>query len=165
MTKKFIKLTTIGICLLLFSINILAQTFKADYVYDANGNRTTATVVYLTKSTTINNDSINTLLTAKPDTANIPQEGWGEGFTESITNIKTTLYPNPTHSSIMVAIEGKLDVNKCFMYLYDINSTLMASYKTIKNYNLIDLSSKPNGTYMLVVFINGKSNTYKIIKE
>ncbi len=170
--KLIIQKITISIVLVFTCLIIKAQAFNASYTYDANGNRITAGVIYLTpslKSAKIPIDQITKDSTILADSANIPKQGWNKPNIESINDLNIKFYPNPTHGILLIEISGtdetqasasgnKIDV-------FDTNGQEILYISPINTYNTINLSTKPNGTYLLKINIKKQVKVYKIIKD
>lgn len=138
--------------LLLSVVPTMAQTFKATYTYDANGNRISATVIYI--STT-------------------PQ-GTSPEFKEDLTineksSISITIAPNPTQGNLRVDITStnQLEINSqnSFIKVWDMQGKLLVDKNSIGLSNSIDLSNYSNGVYILKISINGALKEYKIVKR
>ena len=72
---------------------------------------------------------------------------------------KIEVYPNPTRGMLYIGSENnyhKIDVK--------IFNILGINVLSASNVNKIDLKSLPVGTYFLRIDLNGKIDTYKIIK-
>jgi hypothetical protein len=105
------KLITI---VLLFATGIAAhsQAFKATYEYDANGNRKTATIIWL--STSLKSDLITDTVTVETlhatslstTNATVPKQGYTQPNLDSLAGTKITVYPNPTHGLLLVQLDG-----------------------------------------------------------
>jgi hypothetical protein len=156
---------TISLILFFCVLSLNAQSFKATYTYDANGNRETATVIYLSlKSAKI--DSV------EQDSAKMDMKMTlkNEQQLDSISNnFSVRIFPNPTQNDILVEING---VNPSdftnlgnSIKLLSLNGQLMLDIKPVTSYNTIDLSQFNKGAYLLLLYINGKAKSYKIIKN
>ncbi len=168
---KFILLTCFGI--LLSSMLAKSQDFQANYTYDLNGNRIFATVVYLTTTQMSDSLSLNQVFPGneivKPDTSGLPQIGWQPGTKESLGSLEIIIYPNPTHGKIIIEITGATDQQLVMsgnsIIIWDIQGRQTICSANLTNTNVVDLSQKANGTYLVKVSINGQVKEYKIIKE
>lgn len=143
-----------------------AQNFQAQYQYDANGNRTKATIIYLSlKSAPAD---LNQIIPDGSDTANLPRKGWAAGVTDSLANYKVTVFPNPTHGNLLVQINGATDkvANPAnTIKIWNMQGQLLLDVNPISINNLIDLSQYASGTYILKVFLDGQVKDFKIVKE
>jgi hypothetical protein len=166
----------ISLLILLTSVaQLQAQALKTStaYVYDPNGNRISATVIYLQttlKSATLPLDQVlpeNSL--SSSDTALLPKQGWEPGTSEPLGNFEVKVYPNPTHGVIILEIlkisDKQLVAAENSIKIFDIQGVLIKNYSPMTRYNIIDLSAKPNSPYLLQVIISDQIKNYKIVKE
>lgn len=135
--------------LLTISLALHAQMFSATFEYDANGNRTQATVIYLSKSAQIGNHEL---------------------FQEEITDELTVkVYPNPTQGLLRVEIyevaEEFFDSKQNVITVNDVNGRLLIQITPVLPVNEVNLSNNPNGVYFMRLKIGKFSKTYKIIKQ
>jgi hypothetical protein len=170
--QKFFLKTSFGIGLLIFCLVAKSQAFQANYTYDANGNRITASVIYLTTSLKSAEIPINQVIkdsTILADSVNIPRQGWDNPRVEPINGLDIKLYPNPTHGLLLIEVSGagetqaldpgnKIDV-------YDMNGQLVLHISPLSTYNTVNFLAKSNGNYLLKVTIMGQVKNYKIIKN
>ena len=171
--KTIIKTGMISIGLMIVCIIARSQAIKATYSYDANGNRLTAIVIYLT--TTIqsveipldkvtNNDSI-----LKADSTNIPKGGWVPEYTDPGIGFEARIFPNPTKGLLILEISGYNEKDLItpgnMIGVWDMQGKQIIYYSLLKNYNILNLSDKPNGTYFLKFIFNKQVKEYQIIKE
>lgn len=126
-----------------------AQKFRAAYLYDANGNRIQATVIYLSQPPFIEN----------PETIEDKVEG----------DVILKISPNPTHGLIRIEIEGDyeevVEVHQNYIFVSEIGGRTLLKISPIKVINDIDLSKKPAGVYIIRVETGKFRKTYKIIKQ
>jgi hypothetical protein len=151
---KTLKMFIIVVQIFVFALALKAQTFKADYEYDANGNRLKASVTYL---------SIKSVQLAKDEDVTLKVDA-----IDSTTNCKISIYPNPTQSDLYIEISG-LNLSDSpnkdnYIRILDLKGQLIVSEPINSPYIPIDLSKFPDGTYVVVISIQGKDKQYKIIK-
>jgi len=142
------KIALLGL-LMTISLSIRAQMFSASFVYDANGNRTQATVIYLLKSAPVEDD---------------------EFFEERIEEeLSLRLYPNPTKGLIRIELHGNTgDVEKSKqnrISVYDLSGKPILIITPVRISNEIDLSNNPDGVYIIRVDAGEITKTYKVIKQ
>jgi hypothetical protein len=165
------KTLFISLVMLWAGITANCQSFSSAYTYDANGNRITTAVIYLTTTsrmakipiTQITNDS-----TTLADSVNVPRQGWDKPVTGPLSGFQINVYPNPTHGVLMLEVSGtgtQLSGIGNVITVWDLQGKQAMSPTLLKNTNLIDFSQKANGTYLLKISINGQTKDYKIIKE
>lgn len=138
--------------------SLKAQTFKATYTYDENGNRLTASVVYLTQTP------------SSPSTNNENNTKTEEDLkVDDVTNLTIRVFPNPTKGNLRVELTGVneelLKSPNNAIRVWDIQGRLMFSINVVETSNLVDLSGYGNGTYIMQLFINGKVKDFKIVKN
>ena len=85
--------------------------------------------------------------------------------TPEMENFKLHIFPNPTHSTIL--IETTDDVQQSMQFaLYDLNGKILYNICSDQSILEIDLTSFSPGTYLLRISNdNQQMNTYKIIKN
>ena len=164
---------TCAICLLIvISMSAFSQAFKASYTYDANGNRTLATIIWL--STSLKNDEVgqeNTNAFSEDNYIGNSSQGNSvfnaeKPLRDTINGNKFAIYPNPTHGKLSILIEGKEIINpKGDIAVYNINGVLILNQSIISSCINIDLSDQPSGTYMLTIKFDSYSKQYAIIKN
>ncbi len=80
------------------------------------------------------------------------------GVKENAITEKTSVYPNPSKGDFTITTNKKVSS----VEVYDTTGKIVKSQKSIK----VDLSSSPNGVYMMKVnFTDGTSTSKKLIKE
>jgi hypothetical protein len=77
----------------------------------------------------------------------------------------TIIYPNPTHSEIIVKTDNKRFRKDDSIQLFSILGKQFYSGTINDQETKLDLSNYPNGTYILHTTINGISKSFKIFKE
>lgn len=77
----------------------------------------------------------------------------------------TKVYPNPTNSELILQTNTTRFSIEDRVELFSIIGKQLYSKKINSVETNIDLSSYPNGAYILVTRINGVSNSFKILKE
>lgn len=137
-----------------FKTHLCAQSFSASYTYDANGNRITAQVIYLTlKSASVGDDAL-TQSDIKSD---------------STLNYSISLFPNPVVNEVQIELKGYTpddfsQVNGS-IEIYDTNGNLISKIFPIEISNSFDFAPFPQGIYLVRITISGKSTIYKIVKK
>ena len=128
-------------------IAIATSAQKVEYGYDACGNRVLRQVVL---------DGANKSLSIDNQLEDFSEEQLGE--------VQVRIYPNPTHGRLKVVLQGT-EKEHCNINIYDVNGRQVANVVRVENENDIDLSSQPNGIYLMRFSINGEVSTWKIIKK
>jgi hypothetical protein len=140
------------IIILLIANCLKAQSYKAEYSYDNKGNRVLTNVVYLSK-------------TIDPKT--LEEKVDFESELESIITIR--VYPNPTKGILLIEITSKsieqIQSPPSGIVLFDVSGKKLWETNSLKSMNTIDLSTFPNGIYMVQLRLAEKVKTYKVIKN
>lgn len=121
---------------------------KVRYVYDAVGNRIKREIV---------------LSSTPPKQSRQMSEKEENPLSDMLSEHTIKIYPNPTHGALKVSIHGLQDSDKCELGVYTTQGLRILESKVTRNDVDIDLSGKPAGIYFLIVSINGRSTTWKII--
>lgn len=150
--KLILSRTLLIAAMLLLVLSSKAQSFQAQYTYDANGNRLTATVIYLSRSSSSPVPKVVEAIKVDPE-----------------INLTITIYPNPTQGDLRVELTGatsdQLSVPSNAIKVWDMQGRLLISLKSIGSSNVVDLSGYSNGTYIMQLFFGGRVKEYKIIKN
>ena len=158
------KRTLIITILLAATSSVFSQAFKATYSYDAAGNRTTATIIWLTSSLK-NDEVIDSAIAVEtqgraslPTTdATIPKQGYTQPNLDSLAGTKITIYPNPNTGSFTIKSSSKIKELKVYSAL----GVLQKKYDNIdSDYVSMQL---PAGMYSVVVICDQQTLTQKIM--
>jgi hypothetical protein len=153
--RTFTKIIILA-TLLCTGAGLKAQTFTASYIYDANGNRQTATVVYLSQSP------------STPDTNTTPKIE-DELPLDQGKNLTINIFPNPTQGDLRVELIGatpeQLDTPSNAIKVWDMQGRLLFSIGRISTSNVVDLSHYTNGTYIMQLFFCGKVKDFRVVKN
>lgn len=120
-----------------------AQTLT--YSYDAMGNRVAREIV-LSRRAPSKADSTTYL-------------------TETIGKRTIRIFPNPTKGKVKVEIAGTIEPDACKFMLYSASGQLISSVRAQSSTSFLDLTSQPNGIYLLHILIGNEVSTYKLIKK
>lgn len=127
-----------------------SQSFKAQYLYDENGNRIKATVFYISEGSIkpkeaekiLIDEQINTFINVYPNPTN--------GLLQiEVVNAPSEAFSNESNSLLVWDVQGKIVMSK----IIDEPS------------HSIDLTGMPNGVYFLKLLFNGKVNHFKVVKN
>lgn len=129
-----------------YSFVLLGQN-KVSYAYDAVGNRVKREIVLATKSMVLSDEDKSTF------------------FTEEVAKRDIKIYPNPTYGQLAVEISDIDGIKSGTITIITINGQQVLKKKIDTEYNDLDISSKQSGIYILIVEIDGKKTTWKIIKK
>jgi len=157
--------------LLVVAISAHSQAFKANYTYDANGNRTMATIIWLQatlKSDLLTADEVLTTKTAAiSDTNTVPKQGYTRPNIDSLAGTNITIYPNPTHGVLLVQLTGidEAVLKAGSIIVYGIGGQKVLQLLPLTTLNNVNLSSQPFGSYILTIQLGTQTKTYTVIKE
>ncbi len=118
---------------------------KISFVYDLAGNRVKKEIILTSSRSLVDED---------------------QTFIDDISKFQVTIFPNPTKGLITIAIKDfvSTDVSNK-LTVFDLNGRVVTQEKITTNTAQIDISSQSRGNYILVISIDGKSSSWKIIKE
>ena len=128
-------------------LDICAQRIK--YTYDSAGNR-------LTRQKEI---VIQTRGALSDD------EGEPSTYEEKLSETKVTIYPNPTRGILKIDISGVEKFENARISLYDLTGTLLQQWGSISQSNMVDISDRTPGMYIMQIVYNGNTSSWKIVKE
>ena len=131
--------------LLLLMTGTIVQADSISYSYDANGNRVT-------------------LLNNGMNRSNPTDETERKPGSESLGQHRITIYPNPTDGRISVEITGTGSLEESAITVYGIMGNMVYNDSEIDVENEIDLTTCPDGMYILVIKIGSDIGIWKIIK-
>ncbi len=84
---------------------------------------------------------------------------------QELTPNQTVVYPNPTHSLLTLETSHSTFTDSDHLELYSILGKKLYTSSLNAQLTSIDLSSYPQGLYMLMAHINGVTTSFKIIKD
>ena len=143
--KDLFRLFVISLFISVFSVNAYAD--RVVYSYDASGNRIQSQKQIRLRDAENGSDQ---------DT--IP-------LRESLSSHRITIYPNPTKGQFSVEITGSAIPDNSSISIYNLQGSVIYQNDEPDILNEIDLSSQPNGIYMLRITIDSETSTWKIIKN
>lgn len=130
--------------LLVVSFNLSGQE-KIKFTYDASGNRIKKEIVL--SSTKLASEEVN------------------EIFTEKMSERNIKIYPNPTKGQLMLDISDIEDIKSGNLTVYNMQGQMLINKKISDVQTILDISSRPNGIYILHINIDGEKKSWRIIKE
>lgn len=81
---------------------------------------------------------------------------------DSQTDTKTVIFPNPTKGLLQIKTRKEIDE----LFLYDLaGKIIMRKEKLLEGKNTIDLTSYPQGIYLVRIHTNDQWETFKVIKN
>jgi hypothetical protein len=96
----------------------------------------------------------------QPDPASVPQPT----AVKAVRDGKNWGYPNPVRRYLTINLTENVGLTATFA-LYSMDGRLLISTPCTKGENVVDTENLPKGLYIGVVTSNGKTETFKIVKE
>lgn len=124
------------------------------FAYDNAGNRISRKLVTLT----------STILHAKKNFDNTPQETEPEPIEEKLGERTITVYPNPTKGALAVGISGEI-LTKISIVLLNAQGVVLQNTQADSDITTLEMSHYPSSWYILRVIADGKAIEFKIIKQ
>ncbi len=135
------------------------------YEYDNAGNRT--------------NRSLDVLKVLQPDSlfkdgvlsnvgvvdGEVVGGNTAENLNETIGDKTINIFPNPTEGVLQVNITNLGLEDKGEIRIYGVNGAELMRINSVKSNNTIDISDKPNGTYVMEVRFGDKRGVWKVVKK
>lgn len=134
--------------LLLTSLTIVPSAINAQqvsYSYDAAGNR-------ISRSSVVNAPQFLGRRNVAKSTSSPLQQTLSVG-------------PNPTNGLLGIRLSRWNDTDNCSLLLCNTSGQVLIQQNMTSADATLDLSTFPQGYYLLRVDLNGEKNTYKIIKN
>lgn len=145
--NRFIRpVFLIALFLCLCSVFVYAD--RIQYSYDASGNRTHSQTMTLRGGGTEESQ----------DTAR-------NTLREQLGGHRISVYPNPTEGQFSVEISSIETLESASITIYSITGGIVFQTDKPEARNDIDLTSCPDGMYLMVIRINGAGSTWKVIKQ
>jgi len=168
--------------LLYFAIPLfcMAQSGLAfSYEYDAAGNRMLRKVIILDpqfapppppENPTLAENPVETEEQSVSPTSQLspyPEtpEDHPQYFIEKIAQVELKIYPNPTTEKITLEIAGWQDLQTGVFKLYSLTGQLLQEQPVYSVTTTISLAGLAKGTYILKVYINDRTEDWKVIKH
>ena len=149
--RTFKRIATIfllsGIFSMWVSLDLCAQQ-RIKYIYDSAGNRLSRQkeIVVQTRGALNNGEEPSV-------------------YEEELSETKVTIYPNPTKGMLKVDISGVEKFENARISLYDLTGTLLQQWGSISQSNMVDISDRTPGMYIMQIVYNDNTSSWKIIKE
>ncbi len=143
----------LSVALLCLPATLSAQTVQ--FGYDESGNRISREIV-LMKTT---NAPLN------PDDPNANGREIVAIHEVEIGDVQVQISPNPNGGQFKVTLQGINEVTDAKLYLHSENGQLIVEKEQLKAVNDIDVRHSQTGTYILTLIINGKRESWKVIKQ
>ena len=154
MKKLFLIITAV-----VFSEFLAGQTVH--FSYDDSGNRKHREILYeenIPDSTGITNDT--TVMKSSELTANGTKE-----YSATVGKQTIKIYPNPNNGYFTIKIEGWDPASKADMTMTSLTGKSIVEEKITGEITKVRFHNQPDGTYLLTVILNGKRETWKVVKR
>jgi len=152
--------------LLCFAIPILCMAqypIPVQYEYDASGNRVSRLVIHINPLQTPQTPAENS--SGQVDEWTSGQEADEIYYVEKIGQTEIKIFPNPTTEKITLEISNWQELQTGVFTLFSSNGQLIKEQTVQSSTTTVSLAGMPAGSYILKVFINGKTENWKIIKH
>lgn len=117
------------------------------YRYDASGNRVERKLIDMTyKSSGV-------------------EEEEEEEYEDVLADVSFSIFPNPTTGLLKVRVSNIPEGEQIKIELYNINGILIEKRNYSNSEEILDLSSRLQGVYLLVITMKEQSSTWKILKR
>lgn len=136
------KRVNVFLFFVLFSLSLSAQK-KVMYAYDAAGNRIKKEILFeqsQSKSQVV-------------------------AYSDMLDEKEIKIYPNPTEGELRVEIFNELKKTEGIVTVHGNNGAMIYTTPIINGFASLDISSCPNGLYILHVKIGDCVSSWKIIKR
>lgn len=136
------KRVNVFLFFVLFSLSLFAQK-KVMYAYDAAGNRIKKEILFeqsQSKSQVV-------------------------AYSDMLDEKEIKIYPNPTEGELRVEIFNELKKTEGIVTVHGNNGAMIYTTPIINGFASLDISSCPNGLYILHVKIGDCVSSWKIIKR
>ncbi len=160
-----------------FSLLIFLGIFPAgaqntvQYGYDASGNRISRTIV-MKQMAPAPQDSSENAIKEQEAMANVPGQfddnqnaAFQEIYADMLSEAAITIYPNPTKGQLSVRITNLPQNTTSALELFDIRGRSLVRKEAVSEYNELDISHQPVGTYLMQITIGSSVTTWKIIRQ
>ena len=143
------KSIVIAIVFSIMSIASFARSFNqsVNYGYDACGNRVLRQVVLGKFNKSVSADS--------------QQQAYSE---EQLGVVQVRIYPNPTHGRLKVMLATSEELCAT-IEVFDMQGRRVCHLASSNQENDIDLSSQPDGIYLMRLTVGGEQSTWRILKQ
>jgi hypothetical protein len=143
----------------------VVSPIKITYTYDASGNMEKREMVIdmssksgLVKSSTVKTGEVGE--TEEMGETEFPK------YEDVLSEMKITIYPNPTQGKLRVDITGGEIARGARIYLYNMQGMMICQLTSVSTTNELDISAQPAGTYIMKIMLDkDKISTWTIIKD
>lgn len=133
-------------CIITSSLTF-AQNIVVEFEYDDAGNRKTRRVIELPPPNSPLIDS--TIL----------------NYSDFFGETEIQIFPNPNGGQFKVVISNEKDMPETSISLYSLSGNMIYHQKKASHTTNVDIRKREKGTYILMIKMDGKPKTWKIIKQ
>ena len=148
---------------ILFQAILLCAQTEVTFTYDDSGNRTNRNIIYLPPESTPNDSTLKT--GEAHGLPQSPEQTASTVITETIDAATVNIYPNPTGGKFTVEVTATDGTSYGRLQLLSLAGEEILDIKSPPLRLEADLTGHPPGAYILSVAINGKTRTWKVIKQ
>lgn len=120
---------------------------KVHYAYDSAGNRVRREIVVSARAAA-------TVSKSSP-----------EYYSETLSDKEIRIYPNPTKGHLKVEVAAWEAADQGTLRLHNAAGQAILTKRVGSSFTELDISSRPNGLYVLQITLNGKTTSWKIMKK
>ncbi len=150
--KNSLRLFGLLAIIILFKLPVNAQFVS--FGYDANGNRISREIILPVTNSHTNPDDP---LTNGREILTVEEVTMGD--------VQVCISPNPNGGQFKVTLKGVNKMADARLYLHSANGQLIVEKERLEPETNIDIRNRQNGTYILTLIINGKKESWKVIKQ
>ena len=146
---------------LVFAIPLFCMAQKPayrEYGYDESGNRVLRVTIKIANTPPAPEDSVEV-------TSYELQVTSYEYFVEKLAQVEMKIYPNPATEKITLEISNFEKLQTGVFKLYNLNGQLLKECPVHSVSTELSLAGLTSGVYLLKVFMNDKTDEWKIIKQ
>lgn len=138
------------ICVVIFISASLLLSFAdnvINYSYDSSGNR------------------ISSLRAINLRGAELDSTGKAIPMLHDLNTRRITIYPNPTEGNFSVEIGQTETIEKSSISIYSMTGVTIYQVEDPDSVTEIDITTSPDGIYILRIMVNDEISTWRIIKQ
>jgi len=102
---------------------------------------------------------------ANPEDPNAGERELTDLYETEVGEVQVQISPNPNGGQFKVTLQGITISTDAKLYLHAANGQLILEKEKLQAMNNIDIRHKQNGTYILTFLINGRRESWKVIKQ
>ena len=137
------------VILLLTTVPSMVKAQNVGYTYDDAGNRIKREIV------------MNRQQAPKKNTGADKEES----YSDMLAQKQIKIHPNPTSGLLKIEVIGINADDQCQLRLFNASGQQIISQQATSTTTSLDISSRPNGIYLLRISMGEEETTWKIIKK